>query len=313
MSLLSTGLPAPLPNALSDIHDLEPFSKVELVVLDLDGTLLGHVDDRPDVTTWSKRYRLVDRLKFRGVQLTLATGRAFEGARAAMSAVSRQKNTPFVLYNGSAVITSAGVLLTHRALNKASIAGLAEAVNRAGGCALMYWLRADFSGRLEREWAVFVGKGKPPEREFNGLPISDDVDVPTNASCVAALLWTDDAGGETHLLSEVSQVPGLSITVSGGRYIEVRPTGSSKAAGLGALLDHLRISQQHVMAIGDNDNDVELLQAVGVSVCVANASEQARAASRFQTTYPSSSGTIETLELVTRARRLWAGRTPRYE
>ena len=226
-----------------------------------------------------------------------------------MRALSRQKDTPFVLYNGSAVITSAGILLTHRAFNGASVAELVAMINRVGGCALMYWLRADLSGRLDGEWAVFVGNGAPPEREFNGLPVSAAHEVPVNASCVAALLWTEDPAGGARFLKEVSRVPELSITTSGSRYIEVRPAGSSKAAGLESLLRHLRIPQQNVMAIGDNDNDVELLQAVGVSVCVANASERARAASRFQTTYPSSSGAIEVLELVTRARRLWARRT----
>lgn len=312
MSSSSTDQPAPLPNALSDIGSLEPFAKVELVVLDLDGTLLSDSDDLPDVAEWSKRYHLVDRLKFRGVPLTLATGRAFSGARAAIEAVSRHKDTPFILYNGSAVVTGAGVLLMHRAFSRVALDGLVAAVEGLGASATFYWLRADLSGRIEGEWATFVGTGPPPEREFNGLSISGPAEIPAGASCVAALLWADDTTVRDMLGRGISTTQGISLTVSGSRYIEVRPAGSTKAVGLESLLGHLRIEREHVMAIGDNDNDVELLQAVGVSVCVANASRQAQAASRYRTTYPSSTGVIEALQLVTRARRLRAGSKARH-
>lgn len=301
--------PAPLPDALSDIHDLEAFAQVELVVLDLDGTLLTDFDDLPATAEWRTRSHLVNRLKSRGVPLTLATGRAFAGARAAIEAVSRHKDTPVILYNGSVVMTAAGVLLAQRALGRAAVEALMNSVKLVGGSALLYWLHADLTGRLEGEWAVFVGDGKPPEREFNGLAVSSREVVPAGASCVAALLWGEDEAVRSRLVEVVDTIPEISTTVSGSRYIEVRPAGSSKAVGLEALLGYLRIPPHRVMAVGDNDNDVELLQAVGLSVCVANASKQAQRSSRFRTTYPSASGVIEALQLVTRARRLWAGRT----
>lgn len=307
MSSLSTAVPRPLPDALSDVLDLKPFAEVELIVLDLDGTLLRHANDLPDVSEWNKRSRLVSRLQFRGVPLTLATGRAYEGARVAMSAVARKKNAPFILYNGSAVTTGTGLLLAHRALTSVSIAGLTDVVEQYGGNSLTYWLRTNLSGHLDSEWVVFVGSGEPPDREFNGLPITSRENIPADAVCVAALLWTDDQNSKARLLEELGNVPGISITVSGSSYVEVRPAGSSKAAGLDSLLGHLRIPPRQVLAIGDNDNDAELLLAVGVSVCVANASPQARSVSQYQTTYPSTSGVIEVLDLVARARRLWTG------
>lgn len=312
MSSSSIGRPAPLPNALSDIRDLEPFAQVELVVLDLDGTLLTDTNDLPATAEWRTRSHLVNRLKSRGVPLTLATGRAFAGARAAIEAVSRHKDTPIILYNGSVVLTAAGVLLAQRALSASAVEELTSAVTRVGGSALLYWLSADLSGRLHGEFAVFVGEGKPPEREFNGLAVSSPQSVPTEASCVAALLWAEDPSVRSRLVDAVEHLQGISPTVSGSRYIEVRPIGSSKAVGLEALLGHLHIPPGRVMAIGDNDNDVELLQAVGLSVCVGNASDRAQASSRFKTTYSSSSGVIEALQLVTRARRLWTGKVTRH-
>lgn len=291
---------------------MEPFALLKLIVLDLDGTLISHADDSPVTEIWKRRVSLVASLNYYRVPLTIATGRAYAGARRLAKIVSPQKSTPFILYNGSAVISGDGTLLAHTAINEASIRSLSDAVQRTGSSALTYWLRADFSGQLEGEWPVFFGHGPAPEREFNGLTVATADQVPSGASCVAALLWADDSEVKKRLLDAVRQIEGLSVTASGSKFIEVRPAGSTKAVGLTALLRNLQIESSKVMAIGDNDNDVELLAAAGISVCVANASPSAQAVSCFKTTYPSSQGAIEALDLVTRARRLWTGRHPKH-
>ena len=312
MFLTSTGKPAPLPGALADLSEMEPFALLKLIVLDLDGTLISHADDSPVTEIWKRRVSLVASLNYYRVPLTVATGRSYAGARRLAEIVSPQKSMPFILYNGSAVISGDGALLAHIAINEASIRSLSDAVKRAGGSALTYWLRADFSGQLENEWPVFTGHGPAPEREFNGLTVVTADQVPLGASCVAALLWAEDSDVRQRLQDAVRQIEGLSVTASGSKFIEVRPAGSTKAVGLTALLRNLQIEPSKVMAIGDNDNDVELLASVGISVCVANASPSAQAVSRFKTTYPSSQGAIEALDLVTRARRLWTGRHPKH-
>lgn len=314
MSSSSTGQPIPLPDALADPSELAPFADIKLIVLDLDGTLLGHAADSPTTENWQRRVSLVARLNHYRVPLTIATGRAYAGARKLFDIISPKKSTPFILYNGGAVISGDGVLLSHRQIGESATASLIRVVRRIGGGAMTYWLRSDFfSGRFEGEWAVFEGNGYAPEKEFNGLSISDAADVPPGSSCVAALLWADDADTKAKLEDALRTIEGISVTASGSRFIEVRPAGSSKAGGLTALLDHLRISPSRVMAIGDNDNDVELLAAVGISVCVANASQSAQHVSRYKTKYSSSSGAIEALDLVTRAKRLWIGRQPKHE
>jgi Cof subfamily protein (haloacid dehalogenase superfamily) len=308
----STSLPAPLPGALADLSELEPFALAKLIVLDLDGTLISHANDSPATEVWKRRVSLFASLNYYRVPLTVATGRAYAGARRLAELVSPKRTTPFILYNGSAVIASDGTLITHTEIDEGAIRNLTKVVKQTGGSALTYWLRADFSGQLEGEWAVFSGHGSAPAREFNGLAVATADRIPSGACCVAALLWAEDGGVRAQLDEAVRRIEGLSVTVSSSRFIEVRPAGSTKAIGLAALLQNMKIEPSQVMAIGDNDNDVELLAAVGIGVCVANASPSAQAVSRFKTTYPSSSGAIEALDLVTRARRLWTGRNPRH-
>jgi Cof subfamily protein (haloacid dehalogenase superfamily) len=311
MSSSLTESPAALPDALSSIELLEPFAQIELVVLDLDGTLLRDPDDLPNRSEWRLRSHLTNRLKSRGVSLTLATGRAFAGAKPAIEAISRYKDAPVILYNGSVVITVDGVLLAQRTIEKKTVNEIIDTVQRAGGMALFYWLEERL-GKLTGEYAVFVGEGAKPETEFNGIRVCDMESIPANAGCVAALLWISDQQSHSRLRDIVSKISGISSTESGSKYIEVRPEGSSKAAGLTELLDRLHISSKNVMAIGDNDNDVELLMASGLSVCVANASTKAQMSSQFRTTFSSAQGVIEALQLVAHARRLWTGKAKRH-
>ena len=52
---------------------------------------------------------------------------------------------------------------------------------------------------------------------------------------------------------------------------EVLPRGVSKASGLAQLTEKLGISPEEVMAIGDGDNDIEMLQWAGLAIAMKNA------------------------------------------
>jgi Cof subfamily protein (haloacid dehalogenase superfamily) len=61
-------------------------------------------------------------------------------------------------------------------------------------------------------------------------------------------------------------------------YLEIAPRSISKATALELLLnDRFDISMQEVMAFGDNYNDIDMLQAVGMGIAVGNAREEVKA------------------------------------
>ena len=55
------------------------------------------------------------------------------------------------------------------------------------------------------------------------------------------------------------------------------PQQGSKAVGIEKLLTRLNYSMQEAIAFGDGLNDIEMLQAVGTSVAMANGHEKAKA------------------------------------
>ena len=50
----------------------------------------------------------------------------------------------------------------------------------------------------------------------------------------------------------------------------------SKASGIQLLLDKLNISKDEAIAFGDADNDIEMLQTVGLGVAMENGTENAK-------------------------------------
>ncbi|KAK1285107.1 hypothetical protein QJS10_CPB20g00575 [Acorus calamus] len=59
--------------------------------------------------------------------------------------------------------------------------------------------------------------------------------------------------------------------------LEIVPPGTSKGNGVTMLLDHFGITAKEIMAIGDGENDVEMLQIASLGVALSNGSGKAKA------------------------------------
>ena len=66
--------------------------------------------------------------------------------------------------------------------------------------------------------------------------------------------------------------------VSGNVWMDVTGKGITKATGLKRVLDYLEISPEDCIAIGDNDNDLEMLRYAGHPVAVSGGKPEVRAA-----------------------------------
>ncbi|XP_042488025.1 endoribonuclease YBEY, chloroplastic-like [Macadamia integrifolia] len=76
--------------------------------------------------------------------------------------------------------------------------------------------------------------------------------------------WSEATKGHGHV---VQAVPDM---------LEIVPPGTSKGSGVRILLDHLGVTTKEVMAIGDGENDVEMLELASLGVALSNGSEKAK-------------------------------------
>ena len=69
----------------------------------------------------------------------------------------------------------------------------------------------------------------------------------------------------------------LEISASWWNNLEFLAKGVHKGSAVAALAERLNLTMDQVMAVGDNENDLSMLDAAGVSVAMGNAAEHVKA------------------------------------
>ncbi len=77
--------------------------------------------------------------------------------------------------------------------------------------------------------------------------------------------------------------PSLTTVCGGFHNLEFAHKGLSKATGLKFLADYLHISMEEVMAVGDSENDIDIIEAAGIGVAMENAEPIVKEACDFVT------------------------------
>lgn len=68
-------------------------------------------------------------------------------------------------------------------------------------------------------------------------------------------------------------------------YLDITPSKTNKSDALEKLSKYLKLSSSEVMAIGDNLNDIDMIQNSGVGVALANAYDAVKQVANYTTTH----------------------------
>ena len=90
----------------------------------------------------------------------------------------------------------------------------------------------------------------------------------------------------------------LSISYAESFNLEMSPANITKGSGLVELCDLLKIDLSETVAIGDADNDKEILQTAGLSVAMGNASDEIKKLADFVTLDNDSDGVATAIEKI---------------
>lgn len=73
-----------------------------------------------------------------------------------------------------------------------------------------------------------------------------------------------------------NDIPEISVTSSVPGDVEFNVKGVNKGSGLLSLMKKLDIRREQIIAIGDSDNDLEMLAMAGIGVAMGNASDHVK-------------------------------------
>ena len=93
-----------------------------------------------------------------------------------------------------------------------------------------------------------------------------------------SILYPDEATRAKVWQAVADACPGVEITSSLERNMEVNAPGVSKGPGLMALAQALGLDRREVMAVGDSGNDRTMIELAGLGVAMGNATDEVKQA-----------------------------------
>jgi len=90
----------------------------------------------------------------------------------------------------------------------------------------------------------------------------------------------------------------IDIIDSGFNFVEIVPRGVNKGTALKLVSDMLKIEQKDIIAFGDNENDIEMLQFAGTGVAMSNAPDHVKAKADIITDTNDNDGVYKILEKI---------------
>ena len=293
-----------------DVESLRPFARVRLVALDIDGTTVSTINGGLFATIQGLQSSL--RQHRYGVNVTIATGRTFYGISTLLNEWRVTRGVPLILYNGSVVVPyGEQIPVSSRTIELTDLEAILEICQRYNGQALAYSFfgttKCLFPETSGRESVVGWTNGERTEREFNGMTIKWESCWKSNLTRGpnAILLADINTSNAMSVVEALDSLQSISVTRSSANYLEVRPKGSNKGVALSEASASAKLSREQVLALGDNDNDAEMLAWAGIGIAVSSASEQAKKASRYICRHGVSESVVEVLRLIKHARRFF--------
>lgn len=302
-----------LPRSFSRVEDLVSFSEINLIVADLDGTLIGS-----DASIGNRILPLRRSVQQYSVKFTIATGRTLNGVAEMIKELKISRDVPIILYNGSLVLKNGNFqILMKKTIPIEALKQILKFTEKKSVNVLAYFFdppsskKLKSSSPLDFEYVLGWSNNISPKKDFNGMDIKwlNWGFCPINSSPSAILIdIINDVKSADLLSNSINEIPGVTVTRSGSQFLEIRPENSNKGKATEDLCHFLGLRREEILAIGDNDNDAELLEWAGIGIAVKNSSEKALEKSDYICEYDSQGGAIQALRLIKEAKYFYSAK-----
>jgi Cof subfamily protein (haloacid dehalogenase superfamily) len=260
---------------------------VRLVAIDMDGTLLPSFSQQVSGRT----KRALRAAQQAGITVAIATGRRQAYAAPLLDGLGLRADMPLITSNGAVTRTLAGEPMDHCHL-PARVARELCGLLRPFGAVVFTFDRVG-PGELVLESleqthmriSLWVEANRAAIQEVrpleNALPDGEDPIQGMVCGALDKMRQAEEALRGSALFASCgcarTEYPARNLSI-----LDLLPQGVSKGWALKELAARLGIGRLETMAIGDNWNDVEMLEWAGQGVMMANASQELRTMAKLR-------------------------------
>lgn len=271
-----------------------PKHDIELLCCDMDGTILSESSSISDRNIKTVR-QLIDSQQALFIP---ATGKSRTGALKAMQDLGKYLvdhhvgNVPGVYIQGLLVYGKGGEMVYENYLEEDIAWRIVEHAKELGVTLVAY--NGDRIVAVEEN---DLTKNMTTYHEPEPIYLKSWEEVIGKES-LHKFLFLDDPENVDEFRGSVEEMVGDDgvITMAVKGMLEVLPPGASKGFGVEKLIESYGVDAEKVMAIGDGENDLEMLKQVGVSVAMGNALDSVKEVAKYHVETNENHGVSEAIE-----------------
>ncbi len=253
---------------------------IKLVAIDMDGTLLNDYGEVSDAT--------IEALKAaqrKNVEIVISTGRVLKSALYFAEKLGLKSYT--IASNGAIIADRDLNIIYNSPIDNQTIKTVVEVAEQENIYFHFYNENTYFSNKYISEIDKYYNSSKERLKGQNiNFELFDDIDEIINRKDlnIYKFLFIDDDLDKLNKVRErLREIEGVNISKSGFNNIELTRRDVSKGQALQYVSNLLGIDKSEIMSIGDNDNDISMLEKAGISVAMGNAERAIKEIADFVT------------------------------
>ena len=278
---------------------------IRCLAFDLDGTLLNDQKEI-DPRTKASIFRAMEQ----GMHIVIASGRDKNGTSFVYEPLGLDKGNHYLaLVNGQIIYDFEkkeydldDVLLPEDGLKIQQVCKRfdIEGIFCCGYDFYSYISQANREKKIERE----KKEGQPmdyglkkggPNRNFIDLPYKE-IELTQDINKVIMVHTAEFF--EEHLEDLKKALSDYDVLLIGPTWLEIMPKGVSKASALKKICQRGGFTMDEIMAFGDAQNDIQMIEQVGIGVAMGNAMEEVKAVADYVADTNLNNGIGKTIDLL---------------
>ena len=254
--------------------------KYKLILSDLDGTLIVKGQDKvPDINK-----KAITEAREKGVKFVICSARSFKLAKPIMKEIGSEgmENEYSCLLNGALIVENTGKIIKYNGISF----DLAKEILEFGKkYDVMYQLYDSENCYIFRNIEAELKKKELHHEEYIDISWEKLEDL-KDKSFGKVLFCKFDLEYLKNISKEIYEKFGdkIEIAFSANRYLEMNPKGVTKGNALKMIAEFLNIDMKNTIAIGDDFNDVTMIDAAGLGCYVANAKDALKEHAKYVST-----------------------------
>ncbi len=245
---------------------------IKLIASDLDGTLLNK-----DMEISKENLEAIKKAQALGVKFVVATGRPYVFTKVFQQVL--QLDTPYLMFNGGLVRKlSSDEVLSSSYLSKDVVLKTLTLLEETKTPYMVYQDNEVFYKPCNRV-SYLMKMGEQFEEKYRAkfTLASNFHELANKYDMNKVLVVEEDKEKYEIIYKKLKEIQNdFDIVRSSSFYIEVIPKGVNKSMGLQKIAEYYNISPNEIMALGDQENDVEMISYAKYGIAMENAIDKVK-------------------------------------